>query len=108
MTRKLPDGVYIRRSAQGYPLLFITDTCASKTIISKRVFESIAAEDQSKLSGSSKLIGASRTEERQLGKGLFLLKLGPMLLEVDAIVADIADDGLFMGGCPAKWRRGPF
>ena len=94
MTRKLPDGVYIRGSAQGYPLLFTTDTGASKTIISKRVFESMATEDQPKLSGSSKLIGASGTEIRELGKGLFLLKLGPMLLEVDAIVADIADDGL--------------
>ena len=94
MTRKLPDGVYIRRSAQGYPLLFTTDTGASKTIISKLVFKSMATENQPKLSGSSKLIGASGTEIRELGKGLFLLKLGLMLLEVDAIVADIADDAL--------------
>ena len=34
VTRKLPDGVYIRGSVQGYPLLFTTDTGASKTIIS--------------------------------------------------------------------------
>ena len=54
----------------------------------------MAAEDQPKLSGSSKLIDAHGTELRELGKGLFLLKLGPMLLEIDAIVADIADDGL--------------
>ena len=54
----------------------------------------MGAEDQPKLSGSSKLIDAHGTEIRELGEGVFLLKLGPMLLEVDAIVADVADDDL--------------
>lgn len=94
VTRKLPDGVYIRGSAQGYPLLFTTDTGASKTIISKRVYESMKTEDQPELKRSSKLVGASGAEIRELGKGKFLLKLGPVHLEVEAIVADIDDDGL--------------
>ena len=93
-SRKLPDGIYVQGAAQGYPILFTTDTGASKTIISKRVFESMKAADQPKLSGASRLIGACGTEIKELGKGLFLLKLGSVLLEVEAIVADIDDDGL--------------
>lgn len=31
VTRKLPDEVYIRGAVQNYPLLFTTDTGASKT-----------------------------------------------------------------------------
>ena len=94
VTRKLPDGIYVRGSAQGYPMLFTTDTGASKTIISRRIFESMNVEDQPKLTGASKLIGACGTEIKELGKGLFQLKLGSVMLEVEAIVADIDDDGL--------------
>ena len=52
------------------------------------------ADDQPKLSGASRLIGACGTEIKEFGKGLFLLELGSVLLEVEAIVADIDDDGL--------------
>ena len=52
------------------------------------------ADDQPKLSGASRLIGACGTEIKELGKGLFVLELGSVLLEVEAIVADIDDDGL--------------
>lgn len=93
-TRKLPDGIYIRGSVQGYPLLFTTDTGASRTIISKRVFEAMKQEDQPELKSSSKLVGASGAVIKELGKGSFKLRLGPMQLEVEAIVADIEDDGL--------------
>ena len=86
--------MYIRGSAQGYPLLFTTDTGASKTIISKRVYESMKTGDRPALIRSTKLVGASGTEIKELGKGLFQLHLGPVKLEVEAIVADIDDDGL--------------
>ena len=62
-------------------MLFTTDTGASKTIISRRIFESMSAEDKLKLSGASKLIGACGTQIKELGKGLFLLKLGPVSIE---------------------------
>ena len=48
-TRKLPDGVYIRGSVQGYPLLFTTDTGASKTIISKRIYDTMREDDRPQL-----------------------------------------------------------
>ena len=93
-SKNLPDGIYVRGSAQGYPILFTTDTGASKTIISKRIFDSMKTEDQPNLSGASRLIGACGTEIKEHGKGIFLLKVGPVLMEVEAIVADIDDDGL--------------
>ena len=75
-TRKHPDGIYIRGTAQGYPLLFTTDTGASKTIISSRVYESFKPEDRPKLVKSSKLVGAGGVSIKVLGKGTFTLQLG--------------------------------
>ena len=93
-TRKLPDGVYIRGSVQGYPLLFTTDTGASKTIISKRIYDTMREDDRPQLGKSSKLVGASGNEIHGQGKGLFSIMLGAVQLETEAIVADIDDDGL--------------
>ena len=86
--------MYIRGSIQGYPLLFTTDTGASKTIISKRIYESMKTGDRPELSKSTKLVGAGGTEIIGQGKGRFQIKLGPIQLDIDAIVADIDDDGL--------------
>ena len=94
VTRKLPDGVYIRGTVQGYPLLFTTDTGASKTIISTRVFESLEPKDRPELVKTSKLVGASGASIKERGKGTFVIKLGPVQMEVEAIVTDIDDDGL--------------
>ena len=92
-TRKLPDGIYIRGTAQGYPPLFTTDTGASKTIISSRVYESFKPEDRPKLERSSKLVGAGGVSIKEL-KGTFTLQLGPVSMQTEAIVAEIDDDGL--------------
>ena len=47
-SRKLPDGIYIRGTVQANPLLFTADTGASKTIISRRMYESFKPEDRPK------------------------------------------------------------
>ena len=96
VTRKLPDGVYIRCTVQGYPLLFNTDTGASKTIISNRVFDSLKPEDRPELVKTSKLVGASSVSINERGKGTFVIKLGPVKKEIEAIVAEIDDDGLLV------------
>lgn len=92
--RKLPDGIYIRGSVEGYPVLFTTDTGASKTVLSKRVYDALKSEDKPPLSKSSRLIGAGGTVINEVGKGSFKLQLGPVELRADAIVAEIDDDGL--------------
>ena len=67
--RKLPDGVYIRGSIEGYPALLTTDTGASKTIISKKLYEAMKP-DKPPLGKSSKLIGAGGTTINEVGKVL--------------------------------------
>ena len=106
-TRKLPDGIYIRGSVQGYPLLFTADTGASRTIISKKVFEAMKQEDKPELKRSAKLVGPSGTVIKELGKGSFNVKLGAVELEIEAIVADIEDDGLLGVDILQNGNNGP-
>lgn len=51
-------------------------------------------EDRPELQKTSKLVGASGIAIKESGKGIFSLKIGPVHLEVEAIVAEIDDDGL--------------
>ena len=99
--------MYIRGTVQGYPLLFTTDTGASKTIISNRVFESLKPEDRAELVKTSKLVGASSVSIEERGKGTFAMKLKPVQMEEEAIVADIDNDGLL--GVDVLWnsKNGP-
>ena len=106
-TRKLPDGVYIRGSVQGYPILFTTDTGASKTIVSSSVFESMKPVDKPMLTKASKLVGASGSPINEKGKARFSLQLGAVKLEVEAIVADIEDDGLLGVDVLQNGKEGP-
>ena len=99
--------MYIRGSVQGYPLLFTTDTGASKTIISNRVFESLKPEDRPELEKTSKLVGASGVSIKERGKGIFCLKLGSVKMEVEAIVAEIDDDGLLGVDILQNGKNGP-
>ena len=51
-------------------------------------------EDRPELQKTSKLVGASGIAIKESGKGIFSLKIGPVHLEVEAIVTEIDDDGL--------------
>ncbi|MCG8048608.1 MAG: retroviral-like aspartic protease family protein, partial [Candidatus Thiodiazotropha endolucinida] len=93
-SRKLPDGIYIRGTVQGYPILYTADTGASKTVLSKRVYDNMRPEDKPPLTKSAKLVGAGGTNISEVGKGNFEIQLGPVKVETEAIVAEIDDDGL--------------
>ena len=93
-SRKLPDGIYIRGSVQGYPTIFTADTGASKTIISRGTYEAMDPSDKPALVKSARLVGPTGTIINELGQGTFSLKLGEVEIEVEAVVADIDDDGL--------------
>ena len=84
----MPDGVYIRGSVQGYPLLFTTDTGASKTIISNRVFESLKPEDRPELEETSKLVGASGVSIKERGKGIYHFQ-AEYPLQISSTLVDI-------------------
>ena len=74
--------------------MYTADTGASKTVLSKRVYDSMRPEDKPPLSKSSKLVGAGGTYINEIGKGNFKLQLGPVCVQTEAIVAKIDDDGL--------------
>ena len=93
-SRKLPDGIYIRGTVQGYPILFTADTGASKTIISKRMYEAMEGSDKPVLMKTSRLLGPSGSAISELGKAKFSMTLGQIDTEVEAVVAEIDDDGL--------------
>ena len=92
--RRLPDGIYIKGTVQGYQILYTADTGASKTVLSKRVYDNMKPEDRPPLSKASKLVGAGGTNISEMGQGNFKLQLGPVCVQTEAIVAEIDDDGL--------------
>lgn len=51
-------------------------------------------EDKPEITKTSKLVGASGVSIKELGKGTFTLTLGSVHVEVEAVVAEIDDDGL--------------
>ena len=79
---------------QGYPILFTADTGASKTIISKRMYEAMRLGDTPTLNKSTRLLGPSGDAIKELGKARFSITLGEMETTVVAVVAEIDDDGL--------------
>ena len=106
-SRKLPDGIYIRGLVQGYPIIFTADTGASKSIISRGTYEAMDPADKPALVKSARLVGPTGTVINELGKGTFSLKLGEVALEVEAVVADIDDDGLLGVDVLQNGNRGP-
>ena len=94
ITRKPPDGIYLRGTVQEYPFLFTTDIGASKIIISTRVYDSMQPADRPALERTSKPVGASSVSIKERWKGTFAVRQGPAELEVDVSVVDIDDEGL--------------
>ena len=106
-SRKLPDSIYIRGPVQGYPIIFTAETGASKTVISKGTYEAMDPADKPALVKSARLVGPTGTVINELGKGTFSLKLGEVEMEVEAVVADINDDGLLGIDVLQNGNRGP-
>ena len=63
--------------------------------------------DRPSLRKSAKLIGPTGTAIKELGQGEFALKLGKISVVVEAVVADIDDDGLLGIDVLQNGSRGP-
>ncbi|KAL3882972.1 hypothetical protein ACJMK2_029273 [Sinanodonta woodiana] len=74
--------------------MFTADTGATKTIIADRVYNQIPEEKRPLLTKSVTLAGAGGTLLKELRKAKFHLELGPLLLDMEVIVAKIEDEGL--------------
>ena len=91
---RLCDGVYINGIIQGTPVVFTTDTGASRTVISDRIFRQIPYGERPQLVKSSCLKGAGGIPIKESGKAVMQFSLGPLELEREIIVAEIEDDAL--------------
>ena len=76
------------------PILFTTDTGASKTIISDRLYRKMSASKRPRLVESASLISAGGEPLRELGKGTFNITLGQLSIQKEIVVAEIEDEGL--------------
>ena len=92
--QKLPDGIYLNGAIEDLPVIFTADTGASKTVISSRIYGKIPIQKRPKLIESPRLVGPGGISLGEKGKAVFNIKLGSMQLNIEAIVAEIEDDGL--------------
>ena len=92
--KKLCNGVYIHGSVQGTPVVYTTDTGASRTIISQRVYNRISKSRRPVLERSNSLRGASGRPIEEFGKAELTLRMGPYEVTKEVIVADIEDEVL--------------
>ena len=56
---------------------------------------------------TSKLVDASGVSIKERGKGTFVITLGPVKMEIEAIVAEIDDDGLLGVAILQNSKNGP-
>ena len=90
------DGLYILGSVENVKVTFTTDTGATRTLISDRVYRSIPVERRPPIqkTKNSKLTGACGTQLKECGKAIFNIELGDVQFEHELIVAEISDEGL--------------
>ena len=100
-------GIYISGSVQGVDVNWTTDTGATKSIISRSVYERIPQNLRPKLSKSSCLTSVSGEPLSELGKAVFEIQLGQEKLTEEMIVAEIADEALLGLDILLKEENGP-
>ncbi|KAH3801602.1 hypothetical protein DPMN_155258 [Dreissena polymorpha] len=92
--RDYGDGLYIEGTVEDTPVVFTTDTGASKTIVSSRIFNRLRESEKPKLTDAIGLRGAGGMPIKVMGRGAFRMQLGPVKRLQEAIVADIEEDVL--------------
>lgn len=99
--------IYISGSLQGVKIKLTTDTGATRSIISKHVFEKIPKESRPKLEKSNCLIGANGEPLKKLGKAIFEIQLGQENFKEEIFVSETEDDALLSLDILMKEENGP-
>ncbi len=86
-------GVYIKGAVNNTPVTFTTDTGATRTIISDRIYNKLDPVNKPSLIKTACLTGAGGQPLREMGKATFNVQLGPITLTREVIVAEIEDEG---------------
>ena len=100
-------GIYVSGSVQGIKVQWTTDTGATRSILSKRMFEKIPTESRPKLEKYHSLTGVNGEPLIELGKALFDIQLGHENFKEEIIVAEIEDDALLGLDILAKRENAP-
>jgi hypothetical protein len=90
-------GVYIEGSVQGKEVLITIDTGATRTFMSKRVYENLPCEGKPECvanSDSKPMTGADGKFISHFGRAVFTLDLCPLTIDRTIIVVDIEDEVL--------------
>ena len=87
-------GIYINGSVQGVDVVWTTDTGATRSIISKRVFDKIHQSKKPKLMKSNSLTSVSGEPLIEYGEAIFEIYLDHEVFEGELIVAEIEDQAL--------------
>ncbi|KAH3898136.1 hypothetical protein DPMN_022355 [Dreissena polymorpha] len=70
------DGVYVIGEVEGIPLVFTADTRASRTVLSKAIFDKLKVENRPKLMKSACLKGSNGQPLNEFRNARFKIKLG--------------------------------
>ena len=96
--RKVPlvPGVFVRGGIQGVDTWFTIDTGASRSVISKRVFNNISGDMKPELvqHQNSHLEQAGGEPLHEYGRGKMNIEMGELSKPIDVIVGVIKDDVL--------------
>ena len=84
----------MKGSVEDRPILFTADTGATRSVIPSRVYSEINPRIRPQLTHSKSLVSADGAPIKELGRGIFNVKLGPVHMCKEVIVAEIEDEGL--------------
>lgn len=87
-------GLYVEGYVGDIPVAFTVDTGATISVVSQNIYNKMSMQEKPALNRSVSLMGANGLPITELGTGLFKLRIGPITLEREAVVADIKDDAL--------------
>ncbi|CAC5398528.1 unnamed protein product [Mytilus coruscus] len=100
------DGIYIDGFTNEIPTAFIVDTGAARTVLSEEMYLRIP-EVRSPLVQSHSLIGADGNPLKELGTTYFEVRLGNFSLNMELVVAHIADNVLLGLDIVVMGKKGP-
>ncbi|CAC5408305.1 unnamed protein product [Mytilus coruscus] len=96
-----------RGSFEGINVTFTADTGATRTVVSTKIFRKIPLSKRPKFQKSGSLASADGQPLKELGKAVFNLTLGELVLEKELIVAEIEDEALLGLDILMKGDQGP-
>jgi len=89
-----PSDAQVPGSIQDIQVTFVIDTGAQRTLISKKIFDRIDSSTRPPLGKKIKLTHAGGDALTNYGRCILTLKIGPLTITKEVIIADIPDDCL--------------